>query len=177
MTQGLRAVDANGHSSDAAGGQRDGPRLHVRDAEAAAHDHVRGGQGPHPDVPQLTRPAIEHCGPAHVRHGLRGDGADLHVARRGPESKADDVHGPHSARTLFLFFFVRAAAAARRIAPVPAFAPFARRPSSRRRRPPPVAPPGPFGSSIRPGPVIFVGSSRSAVSLSVSRRLSVPGPE
>lgn len=50
---GLRAVDADGHPGAAAGGQRDGPCVHLRHPQAAAHDHQRDGQGAHPDVPQL----------------------------------------------------------------------------------------------------------------------------
>uniref|UniRef100_A0A8C3Q9D3 Uncharacterized protein n=1 Tax=Geospiza parvula TaxID=87175 RepID=A0A8C3Q9D3_GEOPR len=51
--EGLRALHADWHSSPAAGGQRDGPCVHVCHAEAAAHDHQRDGEGADPDVPQF----------------------------------------------------------------------------------------------------------------------------
>ena len=39
LLAGLRALHADWHSSPAAGGQRDGPCVHVCHTEAAAHDH------------------------------------------------------------------------------------------------------------------------------------------
>ena len=111
---GLRTVDADRNSGDVAGGERDGPRLHLRDAEAAADDHLGGGKGADPDVPQLAGSSQQHGGPADVGHGLRGDGADVHLARRGPESKADDVHGSYPAHAVASARFVSAGWVARR---------------------------------------------------------------
>lgn len=98
---GLRAVHTDRHPGDAAGGLRDGTRVHVCDAEAAADDHVGGGQGSHPDVPELAGPAEwgGHGRPADERDGLRGDGAELQHRRRGLQSKAIGVR-PSRARSL-----------------------------------------------------------------------------
>lgn len=74
MLSGVRAVDADGHASDAAGGLGDGPRLYFRDAQAAADDHVGGGQGADPDVPELAGPVPERLRrPADVGDRLRRD--------------------------------------------------------------------------------------------------------
>lgn len=90
---GLRTVDPDGHPGDAVGGLRDGPRVHVRDAEAAADDHVGGGQGADPDVPELTGSAERSTDgrPAHECDRVRGDGAELQHRRRGLQSKAIGV--------------------------------------------------------------------------------------
>lgn len=88
LAAGLRAVHADGHAGAAAGGQRDGPCVHLRHAEAAAHDHQRDGQGADPDLPQLPRlaPALRpHHRPAHERHGLRGDRPHLPGVRVGQQ--------------------------------------------------------------------------------------------
>lgn len=93
---GLRAVDADGHPGAAAGGQRDGPCVHLRHPQAAAHDHQRDGQGAHPDVPQLPRLAAAlrpHHRPAHERHGLRGDRPHLPGVRVG-QQRGDQGEAP-----------------------------------------------------------------------------------
>ena len=54
---GVRTVNVDGNASDAPRGFGDRPRVHVRDAEAAADDHERGGQGADPDVPEFARPS------------------------------------------------------------------------------------------------------------------------
>jgi hypothetical protein len=50
LFSGLRVVDADRHAGDAPRRERDGPRLHVRDAKAATDDHVGRWQGAHPGV-------------------------------------------------------------------------------------------------------------------------------
>lgn len=97
MLAGLRAVNTDWDPSDVASGQWDRTRLHVRHTQTPTDDHVRSREAVDSDVSQLTWPSIQHGGPTDVGYGLRGDGADVHVTRRGPESKADDVHGSHSA--------------------------------------------------------------------------------
>ena len=47
LVAGIRAFHADGHPGDAAGGLRDGPRLHLRNPQAPAHDHLRRGEGAH----------------------------------------------------------------------------------------------------------------------------------
>lgn len=91
---GVRAVHLDGHPGPAAGGQRNGPRLHVRHAQTPAHDHERDGKGPDPDVPQLARLAAAHGplhGPAHERHGLRGAGPHLPGVRIGEHGRHKGV--------------------------------------------------------------------------------------
>lgn len=51
---GVRTEHADRNTGDAAGGLRDRPRLHLRDAQAAADDHQRGGEGTHPNLPTPT---------------------------------------------------------------------------------------------------------------------------
>lgn len=103
VVAGVRAVHADRHAGDAAGGLRDRPRLHVRHPQAAAHDHVRGGEGADPDVPQLAGPVPlgRLRGPAHVRHWLRGDGTLVQHRRRGTESKTVGVSEPSLPRAAF----------------------------------------------------------------------------
>ena len=164
---GLRAVNSNWDPGDAASSQRDGTRLHIRHTKAAADDHVRSRQGVDPNVPQLTRPSVQHDWPADVGDRLRGNGADLHVARRGPESKADDVHGSHSAYSFALACF---------IFPSVVFAPVATRAWPLARRRPPFSRSFPSRSagtttwsrpilkSIRPSRAISLCFSRVSVS-------------
>lgn len=96
---GLRAVDADRDSGDAAGGQRDGARLHICHAQAAADDHIGGGQAAHTDVPQFAGSAkCRRRRSAHVRDRLRGDGAELQHRRRGLQSKTIDLR-PSRARS------------------------------------------------------------------------------
>ena len=52
---GLWAVHSDGHTSDAAGGQWDWPRVHLCYTQAAAHDHKWQWQGAHTDMSQLAR--------------------------------------------------------------------------------------------------------------------------
>lgn len=73
---GIRTVNADGHASDAPGRLGDRSRVHVRDAEAAADDHVGLGQEAHTDVPQLAGPA-DHERAADGGDGLRGNRADV----------------------------------------------------------------------------------------------------
>ena len=47
LVAGIRAFHADGDPGDAAGGLRDGPRLHLRHPQAPAHDHLRRGEGAH----------------------------------------------------------------------------------------------------------------------------------
>ena len=41
LVAGIRAFHADGDPGDAAGGLRDGARLHLRHPQAPAHDHLR----------------------------------------------------------------------------------------------------------------------------------------
>ena len=93
LLTGIWAVHTDGHSGDAASCVGNRPRLHVRDAEAAADDHVGGRQGPHPDVPQFARPASlwRWRRPADVSDGFRRDGTYVQHRRRRAESKTASV--------------------------------------------------------------------------------------
>ncbi|KAJ8366040.1 hypothetical protein SKAU_G00148710 [Synaphobranchus kaupii] len=46
MKKAYELSTLTGHAGAAAGGQRDGTRVHLRHAQAAANDHQRDGQGP-----------------------------------------------------------------------------------------------------------------------------------
>jgi hypothetical protein len=93
MLTGIWAVHTDGHSGDAASCIGNRPRVHVRNTEAAADDHVGGRQGPHPDVPQFARPSSLWCrrGPADVGDGVRRDRTYLQHRRRRAESKTASV--------------------------------------------------------------------------------------
>lgn len=93
MLAGVRTVNADGHTGDVAGGERDRSRVHIRDAQAAADDHERGRQGADPNVSQQPGPAaVRVIGrPEDVGHRLRGDRVDVQHCRRRAESKAIGV--------------------------------------------------------------------------------------
>ena len=55
LVAGIRAFHADGDPSDAAGGLRDGARLHLRHPQAPAHDHLRRGEGAHTGNNKLYR--------------------------------------------------------------------------------------------------------------------------
>lgn len=73
---GLRALNVNGYASDVAGRLGDRPRVHIRDAEAAADDHIGFGQATDSDVSEQPRSADDQRA-AHGGHRLRGDRAHL----------------------------------------------------------------------------------------------------
>lgn len=73
---GIRVINVNGDTGDVASGLRDGACVYVRDAEAAADDHLRLGQAVDPDVPELARSA-HHQRAADGGHRLRGDRAHV----------------------------------------------------------------------------------------------------
>ena len=55
---GLRTCDVDRDPSDAPGRLRDWTRVHLRDAQAPANDHIRERKSADPDLFELTRPTI-----------------------------------------------------------------------------------------------------------------------
>jgi len=53
QSPGVRAVDLDRYTGDAASGQRDGSRVHVRYTQASANDNEREWQGTHTDLSEL----------------------------------------------------------------------------------------------------------------------------
>lgn len=89
---GLRAFHPNWHTSDAARRVRDGSRLHIRDTQASANDHIGRWQAAHSDVPKLARKRHRSVRrdrqrqqwrqrSTHVGDGLWRDRADLRHTR------------------------------------------------------------------------------------------------
>ena len=78
---GVRAVDVDGDAGDAAGGERDRPRVHVRHAKTPTDDHLRRRKGADPNLSELAGSSAEHriVGSTDVRVRLRRNGA--HVQR------------------------------------------------------------------------------------------------
>jgi hypothetical protein len=77
---GVRAEHADGHTGAATGGVRDGPRVHVRDAQAAAAHHQARREKHDPSVPQHARP--------HPRR----TGASTGMAHRLSRTKRERAH-------------------------------------------------------------------------------------
>lgn len=90
---GVRTVDADRDTGDAVSSERNRPRVHLCDAQAAADDYKRGRQGADPDVSQ--QPGSAAVGlvrrPEDVRDRIRGNRADVQHRRRRAESKATGV--------------------------------------------------------------------------------------
>lgn len=92
LQTGLRAFHPNWHTSDAARRVRDGSRLHIRDTQAPANDHIGRWQAAHSDVPKLARKRHRSVRrdrqrqqwrqrSTHVGDGLWRDRADLRHTR------------------------------------------------------------------------------------------------
>lgn len=73
---GLRVIYLDGYSSDATSRVRNGTRVHFRDAEASADDHIGFWEEVNTDVSELSRPA-DNQRAADGGHRLRGDRADV----------------------------------------------------------------------------------------------------
>ena len=82
VTAGLRTEHPHGDAGDAAGGLRDGTRLHVCYSKASADDNVGGWQGADPDLPAQPRARARHLQRRRLRHaderlGIRRDGTGI----------------------------------------------------------------------------------------------------